>query len=325
MMARKIRWGILGAASIARRRVVPAIQVSRNGEVVAVASRTLDKAQAFASELSIPQAYGSYEDLIADPNIDAIYNPLPNSEHAAWSIRCAEAGKPVLCEKPLAKDASEAQSIVDAFARRNLLFAEGFMYRFHPQTVKVKEMVDAGALGDFTAMQATFTFPIRTEDNIRLSKALAGGGLMDVGCYCVNAMRLMTGQEPERARSIARVGIQSGVDEWLSGILSFPSGVIGHFDCGVRAQRTHMYELRGSAGRILVETGFVMEPHEEPIIRYWHGDQYETIKIPGVNQYTLMAEDFADALLDNRPPRYAPQDAVDNMRALDMLYASARG
>jgi D-xylose 1-dehydrogenase (NADP+, D-xylono-1,5-lactone-forming) len=324
-MAEKIRWGILGAASIARRRVVPAIQASRNSVVVAIASRTLDKARAFAAELGIPQAYGSYEDLIADPNIDAIYNPLPNSEHAAWSIRCAEAGKPVLCEKPLAKDASEAQSIVDAFARRNLLFAEGFMYRFHPQTVKVKEMVDAGVLGDFTAMQATFTFPIRSEDNIRLSKALAGGGLMDVGCYCVNAMRLMTGQEPERARAIARVGIQSGVDEWLSGILSFPSGVIGHFDCGVRAQRTHSYELRGSAGRILVETGFVMEPHEEPLIRYWHGDQYETIKIAGVNQYTLMVEDFADALLDNRPPRYAPQDAVDNMRALDMLYASARG
>lgn len=324
-MAEKIRWGILGAASIARRRVVPAIQASRNGEVVAIASRTLDKAQAFAAELGIAKAYGNYEDLIADPNIDAIYNPLPNSEHAAWSIRCADAGKPVLCEKPLAKDAPEAQSIVDAFARRKLLFAEGFMYRFHPQTVKVKEMVDAGALGDFTAMQATFTFPIRSEDNIRLSKSLAGGGLMDVGCYCVNVMRLMTGQEPERARAIARVGIESGVDEWLSGILSFPSGVIGHFDCGVRAQRTHTYELRGSAGRILVEAGFVMEPHEEPVIRYWHGDQYETIKMPAVNHYTLMAEDFADALIDNRPPRYAPDDAVDNMRALDMLYASARG
>src|SRR5262245_7580377 len=131
-MVKKIRWGILGAASIARRRVVPAMQQTSNGEVAAIASRTLDKAHAFAQELNVPKPYVSYEALIADPEIDAIYNPLPNSEHAAWSIQCAEAGKPVLCEKPLAKDAAEAQSIVDAFARRNLLFAEGFMYRFHP-------------------------------------------------------------------------------------------------------------------------------------------------------------------------------------------------
>jgi xylose dehydrogenase (NAD/NADP) len=324
-MVDKVRWGVLGAASIARRRVVPAVQQSSNGEVVAIASRTLDKAQEFAQELKLPKAYGSYEELIADPNIDVIYNPLPNSEHAAWSVRCAEAGKPVLCEKPLAKDAAEAQSIVDAFARRNLLFAEGFMYRFHPQTVKVKEMVDAGAVGEVTSLQATFTFPLHDEDNIRLSKSLAGGGLMDVGCYCVNVMRLMTGQEPERARAIARVGIKSGVDEWLSGILAFPSGVIGHFDCGVRAQRTHTYEIRGTEGRILVEGGFVAEPNEKPVIRYWHGDEYETIDALAANQYTIMAEDFSDAFLNRRPPRFLPQDAVDNMRAIDMLYASARG
>jgi D-xylose 1-dehydrogenase (NADP+, D-xylono-1,5-lactone-forming) len=325
MMAEKVRWGILGAAGIAKRRVVPAMQQSQHNEVVAIASRTIDKAKAFAGELNIPKAYGSYEELIADPNIDAIYNPLPNSEHATWSILCAEAGKPTLCEKPLAKDATEAQTIVDAFARRNILFAEGFMYRFHPQTVKVKELVDSGVVGDFTSMQATFTFRIRSEEDIRLSKPLAGGGLMDVGCYCVNVMRLMTGQEPERARAIARVGIKSGVDEWLAGILAFPSGVIGHFDCGVRAQRTHSYEIRGTEGRILVEAGFVAEPHESPVIRIWRGDQYEEITIPGVNQYTLMADDFAEALLNNRPPRYVPQDAVDNMRAIDMLYASARG
>jgi len=324
-MVEKIRWGILGAASIARRRVVPAMQQTPNGEVVAIASRTLDKARDFARELSIPKAYGSYEELIADPDIDAIYNPLPNSEHAAWSIRCAEAGKPVLCEKPLAKDAAEAQSIVDAFARRNVLFAEGFMYRFHPQTVKVKEMVDAGAVGSVIAMAATFTFRIADEDDIRLRKSLAGGSLMDVGCYCINVMRLMTGQEPERARAIARVGITSGVDEWLSGILAFPSGVIGHFDCGLRAHYTHNYEIRGAEGRILVEKGFTMQPHEAPVIRYWHGDSYEDMQMPAVNHYSLMAEDFADALLNNRPPRFAPQDAVDNMRAIDMLYASARG
>jgi xylose dehydrogenase (NAD/NADP) len=324
IMQTKIRWGILGAAGIARKRVVPAMQASHNGEVTAVASRTLDKARAFAGELGIPKFYGSYEELIADPEIDAIYNPLPNSEHAEWSIRCAEAGKPVLCEKPLAKDAAEAQKMVDAFTERGILFAEGFMYRFHPQTAKVKAMVEAGAVGRIIAMQATFTFSVQGEGNIRLSKPLAGGSLMDVGCYCINVMRLMTGEEPEKARAIARIGTESGVDEWLSGILAFPGGALGHFDCGLRAYRTHTYEIRGTEGRILVESGFVMEPNEAPTIRYWQGDQYEEIPIPAANHYTLMAEDFADALLNSRPPRFSGQDGVYNMRAIDMLVANAR-
>lgn len=324
-MPDKIRWGILSTASIGFRRVVPAMQQSRNGEVTAVASRSLDKAQKYAAERNIPKAYGSYEELLADPEIDAIYNPLPNSEHAEWSIRCAEAGKPVLCEKPLAKDAAEAQTMVDAFASRGVLFAEGFMYRFHPQTVKVKEIIEHGAVGQMTSLNASFTFPIRTEDNIRLNNGLAGGGLMDVGCYCLNVMRLMSGEEPVRGRALARFGEQSQVDEQLAGVLEFPSGVIGHFDCGVRSLRTHTYEIRGTEGRILVEKGFVMEPHEEPIIRWWHGEDYQEFKMPAVNQYTIMAEDFADALLNKRPPRYLPQDGVENMKAIDMLIASARG
>jgi D-xylose 1-dehydrogenase (NADP+, D-xylono-1,5-lactone-forming) len=324
-MAQKIRWGILSTASIGFRRVVPAMQQSSNGEVVAVASRSLDKAQRFAAERNIPRAYGSYEELIADPEIDAIYNPLPNSEHAVWSIRCAEAGKPVLCEKPLAKDAAEAQTMVDTFAARGVLFAEGFMYRFHPQTVKVKEMLVSGAVGQMTVMNSSFTFAIRSEDNIRLNASLAGGGLMDVGCYCLNVMRLMSGEEPSHGHAVARFGRQSGVDEQLAAVVGFPSGVVGHLDCGVRALRTHTYEIRGTEGRILVEKGFVMEPHEEPVIRWWHGDEYEEIKMPAVNHYTLMAEDFADALLNHRPPRHAPQDGVANMRAIDMLIASARG
>ncbi len=324
-MAQRIHWGILSTAGIGYRRVAPAIQQSNNGEIAAVASRSLEKAQKYAADMRIPKAYGSYEELLADPDIDAIYNPLPNSEHAEWSIRAAEAGKPMLCEKPLARDAAEAQKMVDAFTSRGILFAEGFMYRFHPQTVKVREMVGQGAVGQMTSLSATFTFPIRNEDNIRLNKSLAGGGLMDVGCYCLNVMRLMSGEEPTRARALARFGQVSGVDEQLAGVLEFPSGVIGHFDCGVRSQRTHTYEIRGTTGRILVESGFVMEPPETPVIRWWQGDQYEEFKMPAVNQYTLMAEDFADALLNKRAPRYAPQDAVANMRAVDMVIASARG
>jgi xylose dehydrogenase (NAD/NADP) len=323
MMTHKIRWGILGAANIALRRFVPAVQAARNGEVAAVASRTLEKAQSFAGELNLPKAYGSYEELIADPEIDAIYNPLPNSEHAEWSIRCTEAGKPVLCEKPLARDAAEAQRIVDAFASRNILFTEGFMYRFHPQTVRVKEMVDSSAVGDLTSMSAAFTFQLRNDNNIRLSRELAGGSLMDVGCYCVSVMRLMTGQEPETVAAVARYG-DTGVDEQLAGALRFPSGAVGHFDCGLRTFRNHTYELRGTSGRILVERGFTMEANDSHVIRWWHGESYEEITTPPANHYTLMAEDFADALLEGRPPRYPAADAVANMRVLDQLYAAAQ-
>ncbi len=322
-MPDKVRLGILSTADIGRGRVIPALRHCRNLEVTTVASRSLEKAQAFAREMGIPNAYGSYDQLLADANIDAIYNPLPNSMHAEWSIKCAEAGKPCLCEKPLASDAAEAQTMVDAFASRNVLFAEAFMYRFHPQTQRVKQMVESGAVGELREMNASFSFVIGNEGDIRLSKPLAGGSLMDIGCYCVNVIRLMTGEEPDDAKAIARVGQRSQVDEYLSGVLSFPSGTLGHFDCSFRLQLTHSYELRGTRGRILVEQGFVVPPDRETFIHYWHSDEYEEIKIPPANSYTLMAEDFADALLNQRPPNFPPQDAVRNMEALDRLYASA--
>jgi len=191
-MSGKVRWGILSTANIGRR-VIPAIHAARNSEVVAVGSRSLGAAEAFAAEQNIPRAYGSYEELLADSAIDAIYLPLPNSMHAEWSIRCAAAGLPTLCEKPFASDAAEAQSIVDAFARHDVLLAEAFMYRFHPQHAKAQDIVAAGGIGDLQIINSSFTFPIRDAANIRLSKPLAGGALMDVGCYCVNLMRFMTG------------------------------------------------------------------------------------------------------------------------------------
>lgn len=323
-MTSKIRWGVLSTAGIGKRRVIPAMKLTNNGEVTAVASRDLARAQAFAAELGIPKAYGSYEELIADPDIDAIYNPLPNSQHAKWSILCAEAGKPVLCEKPLASFSTEAQKMVDAFTSRGVLFAEGFMYRFHPQALKVKELVDSGAIGTFNTISATFCFKIADESNIRLSKELSGGSLMDVGCYCINVMRFMTGEEPVAAKAIADFGARTGVDERLVGLLQFPSGVMGHFDCGLRQQWTHTYELRGTEGRIQVESGFTVQPNETPIIRLWRGNQYEEITMPAVNHYTLMAEDFADALLNKRPPRFSGQDGVANMKVIDMLLQDAR-
>lgn len=323
-MSDKIRWGIISTANIGKKRVIPAIQESSNGRVVAVSSRNVERAREFAAEIGKDvRAYGSYEEMIASGDIDAIYNPLPNSQHAEWSIKCAEAGIPVLCEKPLASDAPEAQTIVDAFAERDILFAEAFMYRFHPQTQTVKKMVDDGAVGTVQVLNATFTFRIGDEGNIRLSKPLAGGGLMDVGCYCLNVMRLMSGEEPTNVQAFARVGETSQVDEVLAGLLDFPSGAIGHFDSGLRSERTNSYEIRGSHGRIWVPEGFVMDASQPSTIQYWHEGQYEEISVLPANHYTLMVEDFADALINNRPPKFHPQDAVENMRVIDQLYAAA--
>lgn len=324
MVSAKIRWGIISTAKIGRTRVIPAIQQSSNGVVAAVASRDLSKARAFADEVNIPRAYGSYEELIADPEIDAIYNPLPNSEHALWSIRCAEAGKPTLCEKPLAKNAAEAKTMVDAFTQRGVPFTEGFMYRFHPQTQKVKQLVDSGTLGDLKVISATFSFLLREEDNIRLSKPLAGGSLMDVGCYCVNVMRHMTGEEPVSAKAVQHVGAQSGVDETLSGVLVFPSGAFGHFDSSLRTSFAHHYEIRGTNGRIVVGESFVPGADAETLIQHWTPDDYQEYRIAPANQYVLMVEDFNSALLDNRAPRFGPYDGVATMQAIDMLYASAQ-
>ena len=322
-MSSKIRWGILSTANIGRR-VIPAIQASYNGEVMAVGSRSLERAQNFANEQNIPTAYGSYEELIADEDIDAVYIPLPNRLHAEWSIKCAQAGKPTLCEKPFASDAQEAQTIVDTFRNADLLLAEAFMYRFHPQHAKVKEIVAAGGIGALHIINSSFTFPISDEQNIRLSKELAGGGLMDVGCYCVNLMRFMTAEEPESVTASAKIGIATGVDEVLAASLAFPSGVIGHFDCGLRSYSQHSYTLKGSEGMIVVPTAFVPHKTADTRIQHWQGDACAEHTISAANHYQLMVEDFADALMNQREPRFAPMDAVRNMEVTDRILTQVR-
>ncbi|MBN1428638.1 MAG: Gfo/Idh/MocA family oxidoreductase [Anaerolineae bacterium] len=322
----KIRWGILSTANIGRQRVIPAIQHSNNGMVAAIASRGIKRAQAVAREMDIPRAYGSYEELLADPDIDAIYNPLPNHLHAPWSIKAAEAGKPTLCEKPFAGDAAEAQEMVDVFKSRNILLAEAFMYRFHPRTQRAKQLVDEGVVGKVKLMQASFSFlmsPDRRAGDVRMKKEMAGGALMDVGCYCVNVIRLMLGEEPERVTASA-VWADSGVDMNMVGTLKFPSGALAHFGCGFDAVPDSNYEILGDEGQILVESGFVATANAEQVIHVWRGDKHEVITIPGVDHYQLMVEDFADALISGRPPRFDPQDAAENMRVLDRLYISAR-
>ena len=321
-MSDVVRWGILSTAKIGIERVIPAMQRSRNGVVAAIASRTPERAQEAAAALGIPRAHGSYEALLADPEIDAIYNPLPNSMHAEWSIRCAEAGLPVLCEKPLAVNATEAEAMVAVFEQRGLLLAEGFMYRFHPQTQKALALVRAGAIGELVLVNVSFNFAVNVADtdNIRLSRELEGGSLMDVGCYCINLARLMTGEEPDQAHAVSRIGERSGVIEALGAVLDFPSGAVGMVDCSLRSQRVQRYDLRGTAGHLCVEEAFVVPPERETVIETLGPEgERSRIHIPPANSYTLMAEDFADALLRERAPLYAPGDSVANMRVIDML------
>jgi len=322
-VSERLRWGVLSTARIGTWKVIPAIHDSCNGEVVAIASRDLERARACASQNDIPRAYGSYEELLADADVDAIYNPLPVGMHAEWSIRCAEAGKPTLCEKPLAADAGQARRMVDVFERADVPLAEALMYRFNPVTQRVKEMLNDGAVGQIRLVRASFTAHSDDMDNIRFKKELAGGAMLDLGCYCVSIMRLLIGQEPDAVEGLAHFGERSGVDEWVVGMLCFPGGALGSFVCGFRTPFECSYEVWGSTGRIRVPGGVV--PGPEARIQHWFGDGQRDVAVPWADHYKLMVEDFADALLAGRPPRFRPEDSVRNMEVIDRVLASAAG
>jgi len=324
MKMQKIRWGILSTASIARKHMISAINKSKNGEVYAVASRTYDKARTFADEMGIENAYGSYEELIADPNVDAIYNPLPVSLHAEWSIKCAEAGKPALCEKPLACNAEDAKRMVGAFRERGVLLGEGFMYRFHPLTRRVQEIIGSGKIGKLTALRSNFFIAVE-DDNIRWQADMGGGALLDLGCYSVGIMRFLSGEDPIDAKGYAQWKIPGKVDESFVGMMVFPSGAMGYFGVGLNAGFDCSYEVFGSNGRILIDRGgMVVWPGEDFVIKCWSGDNYEEIKIPATDHYQMMLEDFGDALMEKREPAYPVEDGVKNMEVIDTLFSSAR-
>ena len=325
-MAERLRWGVLGAARVARRRVIPAIQASANGMVVALASRDRDKGRAVAAELGIGRVHSSYEALLADPDVDAIYNPLPNALHAEWTVRAAEAGKAVLCEKPLAQDAAEAAHMVEACARRSVPLMEAFMYRFHPQNVRVRALLVQGAIGDVEQVRAGFCFRMDPLDpaNVRLQPALAGGALLDVGCYAVNASRMVFGEEPQRARAWRDVDERFGVDVALAGVLEYPGRRFATVDCSFKATYSGWYTVLGRDGVIEVPRAFTPQRDEEAvvIISDAQGNR-RAERFPGVDQYRLMAESFAAAVLAGAPVPYAPDDAVRNMRAIDALARAA--
>jgi predicted dehydrogenase len=326
-MTASIAWGVLSTANIGRKLVNPAIRASRNGRLHAVASRDDAKAAAFAAEGGFAVHHGSYEALLADDTVQAVYIPLPNSLHHRWTIAAAEAGKDILCEKPLALTAAECREM-DAAARANgVLLMEAFMYRFHPRTERMIAMVREGAVGAPRAIRSAFTFKLTREDDIRFDLALGGGALMDVGCYCVNASRTLAGAEPVEVQAWATFGGRD-VDTSLSGALRFADGLVARFDCALTMERCEEVQVAGSDGTVSADASFVARPDGVELVLA-RGRDVERIPFDGVNQYTCMVEHFAEQALARRAGqraavRYPASEAAANMAVIEALLRSAR-
>ena len=319
--ARKVNWGVLSTAHIGPRAVIPAIQQSINGQVVAIASRSESKARETAKALGIPRSYGSYIELLQSSVVDAVYIPLPNSMHREWTIRAAEMGKHVLCEKPISMNSRECEEMILACQRHNVWLMEGFMYRFHPQIVMLREIISAGLIGRISSIRSAFRTETKDPESIRYQKELGGGALMDVGCYCVNVVRLLTNQEPIYVQGVARFNEEKNVDETFAGLMRFPNSELAVFDCGFRSSFHQAVEVVGDNGTLQLSTPFI--PGDSPII-VKHSDRTDTIACETANHYRLMVEHFADCVLNDHEPRYPPTDGLNNMRIIDMLYQSVR-
>ncbi|HZG56987.1 Gfo/Idh/MocA family oxidoreductase [Paenibacillus sp.] len=321
-MEGKIRWGILGCAGIAERAVIPGIRGSETGVVSAIASRTESKAKETAERLDIPKAYSSYEALLEDDEIDAVYIPLPNHLHCEWTVRAAEAGKHVLCEKPIALDAAEAERMANACADAGVLFAEAFMYRLHPRYDKIREMIAAGDIGELRGIHGAFTFNgAANKGNVRFVKEWGGGSIYDVGVYPISAARLVTGLEPEAATCRALFSAEHGdVDMMASGLVEFPNDVSLTFDCGMWAEFRNTLEILGTAGRIEVPHAFI---GPQQIVVHKKGERTE-LEMPTLNTYSLQADAFGRAVRGEASLPFSPQDAVNNMRVVDACLKSAR-
>jgi predicted dehydrogenase len=325
---RRLRWGVLSTASIGRVKVIPAIQRAPHCEVVAIASRDPALAATVAGELAIPAAHGSYEALLADPNVEAVYIPLPNHLHATWAIAAAEAGKHVLCEKPLALSASDAERMIEVADRAGVLLMEAFMYRLHPSWVAVRELLASGRIGRLTAVQSWFSYYNDDAANIRNIVEVGGGSLYDIGCYSVNLSRMLFGAEPDHVEGMIVRDPISGTDVVTSGLLRFGDGLAG-FTCSTRAEDDQRVDVYGTAGRISVEIPFNIPPDRPTRIFVAAGGDppvaphVETMTFDVADPYTVEADAFAAAVLEGRPVPVPPTDAVANLRVMEALIAAA--
>ncbi len=319
----QIRWGILSTANIGRIAVIPAIREAHGCEVVAVASRESARAREFAEENGIPEAMGSYEALLDDERIDAVYNPLPNGMHREWTVRAAQAGKHVLCEKPIALSSDECDAMAAAAAEAGVVCMEAFMYRFHPRIDRVRDLIAAGAIGELRSIYSAFTFKLTRPHDIRWDPVLGGGSLMDVGCYCVNVSRTMVGSEPREAQAFA-TWTDRGVDLEMAGTLRFENDVTAQFNCALLRERVESLHVGGIDGHLEIAKAFLPGTGDVTIEEYHGRRESRSHVVPGADEYRLMVEHFADCVREGKPVRYPLSEAAGNMRAIEALYRSAR-
>ena len=317
---RKLRWGLLSTARI-NRAVIPPIRGSVRSELHAVASRDVLKAKEYAQEWHIPHACGTYEELLAREDIDAIYNPLPNHLHAEWSIRAAEAGKHVLCEKPLALTLDEVDQMMAAAKQHNVIITEAFMYKHHPQTLKVLELVEQETIGEVLLVKAAFTFNLNRPDDVRWVPEWGGGSIWDVGCYPISFARLVANAEPVEVFGWQVTG-STGIDVVFSGQMRFAGGLLAQFDCGFRAPYRASMEIVGTTGAI--ELGSPFKPAGGEWIKIKRGDSVEKIRSPEYELYRGEIEDMERAVLDAQMPRISLANSRANVMTILALLESAR-
>ncbi|HET7578079.1 MAG TPA: Gfo/Idh/MocA family oxidoreductase [Bacillales bacterium] len=322
-MAEQVRWGILGNANIARKALVPAIKDAKNAELTGIASRS-GRAKEAKEELGFRKSYDSYEALLSDPEIDAVYIPVPNALHAEWTAKAAEAGKHVLCEKPAALTAEEAQQMIEACRKADVLFMEAFMYQFHPQHEKVKSIIASGEIGQVKLMRSRFAFKLADLENVRFDRQLGGGSLYDVGCYCIHSSRYILGAEPIKAYARAHIDPKFEVDLTATGVLTFENGIQALFDCSFETVPGEHYEVIGDKGSIRVQGPYRPDKNEDGkgriIILDANGETREE-RVSG-DSYTLQVEHFSQCVLDGSEPAYSGEQTLQNMKVIDACYQS---
>jgi predicted dehydrogenase len=317
---RLLRWGLLSTARI-NRALIPPLRASQRNRLAAVASRSQETADAYARQWGIPRALGSYQALIDDPEIDVIYNPLPNHLHAEWTIRALQAGKHVLCEKPLALTLAEVDAIAESARETGGIASEAFMYRHHPQTLKAKALVESGVLGSLRLIKGAFTFMLQNAQDYRLRPEMGGGSLWDVGCYPVSFARMIMGSEPLEVFGW-QARAPTGIDETFTGQMRFPGDVLAQFDCGFASPYRAQVEIVGSKATLEIPVPFKPGTHETILLS--RAGERDTLEIEGPELYTGEVEDMADAVLLGTPPRVSLTDSRGNVAVILALLESAR-
>ncbi|MGI9427848.1 MAG: Gfo/Idh/MocA family protein [Bythopirellula sp.] len=320
----KVRWGIISTAKIGTEKVIPAMQQSQAGAITAIASRNLATAQSVAQQLGIPYAYGSYQELIQDPDVDAIYNPLPNHLHVPISLQAIEAGKHVLCEKPIALTSTEGQTLVDAAkANPQLKVMEAFMYRHHPQWQRAKQIVAAGGIGELRTIHSFFSYFNDDPENIRNQADIGGGGLMDIGCYNISLSRFLFDRQPNRVIGTVEYDESTKIDRLASAIMDFGAGT-ATFTCSTQLSPYQRVNILGTTGRVEIEIPFNAPP--DVPCKMWHetAGSLEEINLPICDQYLVQGDLMSQAILNNTPVPTPIADAVENMKVIEAVVASGK-